>query len=138
MQPPIEIIDHTADIGIIVYAPDLKNLFARAALGMFSLITDISIVKGEIRREIKLAAANSEDLLIHWLNELIYLFEVAHIILCRFHIVEISNTKIHATCFGEKIKRRHRINREIKAATYHMLNITKYNSGLKAQVIFDL
>ena len=138
INQPFEIIDHIADIGIIVRGKNLEELFARAAIGLFSLITDIKYIKSEIKREIKLVASNCEDLLIFWLNELIYLFEVEHVIFCHFRIIEMSTTKISAICLGETIKSKHHISREIKAATYHMLNITRHNNNLKAQVIFDL
>ena len=136
---PFEIIDHTADIGIVVHGTDIKQVFANAALGLFSLMADLDNLKEDTKREIKLSAEDVEVLLIEWLNELIYISEVEHIIFKKFEIDELSNTNLKATCFGEKIKPgQHRLKREIKAATYHMLRINKENGSYKVQIIFDI
>jgi SHS2 domain-containing protein len=136
---PFEIIDHTADIGIVAYGADIKQVFANAALGLFNLMADLDNLKEDVKREIELSAEDVEVLLVEWLNELIYISEVEHIIFKRFEINELSNTQLKATCFGEKIKPgQHRLKREIKAATYHMLRLDKEDGGYKVQIIFDI
>jgi len=136
---PFEIIDHTADIGIVAYGADIKQVFANAALGLFNLMADLGNLKEDTKREIELSAEDVEVLLVEWLNELIYISDVEHIIFKRFEINELSNTQLRATCFGEKIKPgQHRLKREIKAATYHMLRLNKENGSYKVQIIFDI
>jgi SHS2 domain-containing protein len=136
---PFEVIDHTADIGIIAYGADIKQVFANAALGLFNLMADLDNPKEDIKREIELLAEDVEILLVEWLNELIYISDVEHIIFKRFEINELSSTQLRATCFGEKIKPgQHRLKREIKAATYHMLRLNKENGSYKVQIIFDI
>jgi len=136
---PFEVIDHTADIGIVVYGADIKQVFANAALGLFNLMADLDNLKENTKREIELSAEDVEVLLVEWLNELIYISEVEHIVFKRFEINELSNTKLKATCFGQKIKPgQHRLKREIKAATYHMLRLNKVDGGYKVQIIFDV
>ena len=138
MQKPFEIINHTADIGLVVYGNDIKQIFSRAATGLFSLITDVEQIKAGIERQIELSSQDMESLLVDWLNELIYIFEVEHMLFKRFEINSLEDNRIRAVCTGEKINRQHRIYREVKAATYHTLSIKKYNHGLRAKVIFDL
>jgi SHS2 domain-containing protein len=139
VEKPFEIIDHTADIGIIAYGADMKQVFANAALGLFNLMADLDEFKEDIRRELQISAEDVEVLLVAWLNELIYIFDVEHVIFKRFEINELTSTQIKARCFGEKIKpRQHKLKREIKAATYHMLKINKEEGGYKVQVIFDI
>ena len=136
---PFEVIEHTADIGIVAYGADTKQLFANAALGLFSLMADLDNLKKNVKREIELSAEDVEILLVEWLNELIYISEVEHVIFKRFEIIELSNTRLKATCFGEKIKAgQHRLKREIKAATYHMLKLNKENGRYQVQIIFDI
>ena len=136
---PFEVIEHTADIGIVAYGADIKQVFANAALGLFNLMADLDNLKEDVKREIELSAEDIEVLLVEWLNELIYISEVEHIIFKRFEINELSNTQLKATCFGEKIKPgQHRLKREIKAATYHMLRLNKENGSYKVQIIFDI
>ena len=139
VEKPFEVIDHTADIGIVAYGTDIKQVFANAALGLFNLMADLDDFKEDVQRELELSAEDVEVLLVEWLNELIYIFDVEHIIFKRFEIERLTSTQIKARCFGEKIKPgQHKLKREIKAATYHMLRISKEDGGYKVQVIFDI
>jgi SHS2 domain-containing protein len=133
-----EVIDHTADIGIAVYGTDMKQVFANAGRGLFSIITELSSVKEKERRNIELSAPDREALLVNWLNELIYLFEAKGMLFDRFDITNLTDTEIKATAYGEKLKlKRHHLQREVKAATYHTLKIEE-KDGWRAQVIFDI
>jgi SHS2 domain-containing protein len=139
VEKPFEVIDHTADIGIVAYGADIKQVFANAALGLFNLMADLDGFKEDVQRGLELSAEDVEILLVEWLNELIYIFDVEHIIFKRFEIEELTSTQIKARCFGEKIKPgKHKLKREIKAATYHMLRISKEDGSYKVQVIFDI
>jgi SHS2 domain-containing protein len=138
MPEKFEIIDHTADIGLIIHGYSLKELFANAAAGMFSLMTDTDKIKPVIKHEIELSAGDTESLLIDWLNELLYLLDVNRVVFGKFEITELTDNRLKAVCYGEKINGNHEIRREIKAATYHMLNLSKEGKGYKARVIFDL
>jgi SHS2 domain-containing protein len=139
VKKPFEVIDHTADIGIVAFGADIKQVFANAALGLFNLMADLDDFKEDLQRELELSAEDVEVLLVEWLNELIYIFDVEHIIFKRFEIKELTSTQIKAKCSGEKIKLgEHKLKREIKAATYHMLQISKEDGGYKVQVIFDI
>jgi len=139
VDKPFEVIDHTADIGIVAYGATIKQVFANAALGLFNLMADLDDFKEGLQRELELSAEDVEVLLIEWLNELIYIFDVEHIIFKKFEIEKLTSTQIKARCFGEKMKPgQHKLKREIKAATYHMLQISKEDGTYKVQVIFDI
>jgi SHS2 domain-containing protein len=139
VEKPFEVIDHTADIGIVAYGADIKQVFANAALGLFNLMADLDDFEEGMQRDLELSAEDVEVLLIEWLNELIYIFDVEHIIFKKFEIEKLTSTEITARCFGEKMKPgQHKLKREIKAATYHMLRISKEDGTYKVQVIFDI
>ena len=138
MRNGFEIIDHTADVAIAAYGADLKKAFANAALGMFSIITDLDIVNERVIRDVEVTSEDMKDLLVSWLNELLFVCEVDKILFKRFDISELSDTRMLAKCYGEKINlKRHKIKAEIKAATYHMLKIEEGN-GVRVQVLFDI
>lgn len=138
MDKDFEILNHTADIGVIAYGKNLKAAFANAAKGMFSLITELDAVKEIEYRDINVTAADMEILLVAWLNELIYLFDVENILLKRFDINKLTDTELRARAYGEMVdKSRHKLKLGIKAATYHMLKIEKGKPN-KTQVIFDI
>jgi SHS2 domain-containing protein len=133
-----EILNHTADVGIIAYGADLKQAFANAAKGLFSLITDLDDVKEALHRDAELTATDEESLLVEWLNELIYQFDTEGIIFKRFDITRLDSTRLKARGYGEKVdKSRHKLKTGVKAATYHMLKVDK-NDGCRVQVLFDI
>ena len=133
-----EIIDHTADIGIVAHGADLKGAFAAVAVALFSLIAELEYVDEVISRDVEVTADDRESLLVEWLNELIYLFEVESIIFRRFEITELSDTLLEARGYGERMNTsRHRLKSGVKAATYHMLKVDE-DDGYRVQVILDV
>jgi SHS2 domain-containing protein len=138
METEFEILDHTADTGIVAYGNDLKEAFASAAKGMFSLITSLETVKNTESRKIEISSPDRESLLVNWLNELIYLFDVDNLLFSEFRIDRLENNSLTATANGEKVDpSRHELRTGIKAATYHMLEITEKDT-CRVQVLFDL
>jgi SHS2 domain-containing protein len=138
MEKDFEILNHTADVGIIAYGADLKQAFANAARGLFSLITDLDGVEEILHRDAELTASDEESLLVEWLNELIYQFDTEGIIFKRFDIIRLDSTRLKARSYGEKVdKSRHKLKIGVKAATYHMLKVDK-GDGCKVQVLFDI
>jgi SHS2 domain-containing protein len=138
MTKEFEILDHTADVGIIAYGADLKQAFANAAKGLFSLITRLGDVEEALHRDIELTADDAESLLVDWLNELVYYFDAEGILFKRFDIIELNNSHLKARGYGEKAdSARHELKMGVKAATYHMLKIEK-NNGYRVQVLFDI
>ena len=139
MEKDFEFIDHTADIGIVAYGIDMKQVFANVARGFFSLITELDTVAVKEKRGIKVTAPDREALLVNWLNELIYLFEVKEMLFNRFDITSITDTELTAIGYGEKINlAKHELKTQVKAATYHTLKIEQNEDGWKAQVILDV
>jgi SHS2 domain-containing protein len=139
VKKDFEFIDHTADIGILAYGADMKQVFANAARGLFSIITNLDNVTSTKKLDIRVTVPDREALLINWLNELIYLFEVKEMLFNSFEITAITDTELRARAYGEKIKlAKHELKTQVKAATYHMLKIEQNEDGYRAQVIFDV
>jgi len=138
MEKDFEILNHTADAGIIAYGSNMNEAFANAAKGMFSLITELEDVEETEYRDTVLTAPDRESLLVEWLNELIYLFDVENILFKKFDITQLSNTQLKAKSYGAKVdSSRHKLKTGVKAATYHMLRIDR-DKGIRIQVLFDI
>ena len=132
-----QLIEHTADTGLIAYGHNLAEAFANAAYGLFSIITELDKVKEIESQEVTVNAEDTESLLFKWLNDLIYTFEVKHYLFKRFDIVEFAKTSLKATCWGEKYDpSRHHIKIGVKSATYHLLEVDEGKN--RVQVIFDV
>ena len=134
-----DVVEHTADIGVVAYGTDMRESFANAAYGMFSLMADLKQVGEETSRYIEAEAGDRESLVVSWLNELLYMFDVERIIFKRFDILELTSTRLKADAFGEKADAsRHELRGGVKAATYHMLKVSKDRGRWSVRVIFDV
>ncbi|MBU2541785.1 MAG: archease [Candidatus Omnitrophica bacterium] len=134
-----EIIEHTADIGIKAYGEDLKGLFSNAAVGMFDIIVGKkrdSTGKSQ-KFEIEKQAESVEDLLVEWLGELLFLSSIKNIVFETFNIEELDQRHIKAVAVGTDLGN-YSIETEIKAVTYHMLEVVKKDNCWQAQLIFDI
>jgi len=133
-----EVIDHTADIGIVAYGRDLRALFSNAAAGMLSLMIKTDATGHGVKRTISLKAEDNETLLIEWLNELLYIIYTERQVLYKFDIV-VDKGRLTAKCAGQRLEpESHRFIREIKAATYHDLEIVNQGGEYSARIIFDI
>lgn len=139
MKPkPYELIEHTADIGLRIFGKDRQELFVNAALGMFSILAKKKKTKEAQKKQslkIDLSASNLEELLVSWLGELLSLSDIKKAMFTHFQISELTDTRIKAKVFAEK---NYTTKTEIKAATYHQLEIKKEKDFWQAEVIFDV
>lgn len=132
-------IEHTADAGIKIFAPDFKGVFESAAQGLFDLIANLDKVTPTSRRQIEIEATDREALLVTWLSELNYLFLTERVIFKKFQITNLDECTLSAFVAGEPLDlEKHEIYTEVKAVTYHGLYIKEADDGCEAQVIFDL
>jgi SHS2 domain-containing protein len=134
-----EILNHTADIGIIAYGKDLKELFTNAGKGLLSLVIDPEEIRVKVKRDIEVNAPDRETLLVNWLDELIFIMDTKELLLKDFKVTNISENTLKVEASGEKIKKsKHHLKREVKAATYHHLKIEQSEKIWRAQIIFDI
>jgi SHS2 domain-containing protein len=138
-RPKFEIIEHTADFGIKARGRSLKELFFNLAGGMLEAVADIDTVEEKERRESALEAPDTEELLVSFFRELIYLQSAEEMVFRRVEIEEAGPARLRAAAVGEKIDPgRHDLRAEIKAVTYHQLKVEKTGSDWTGQVIFDV
>lgn len=143
MLKKYSIIDHTADIGLECRGDTAEAMFEAAAEGMFSILTDLDNVTVMQRHTVEVQAASYDDLLIHWLQELLYLFSTKYYVYSEFS-TKINHTddnslKIRGICGGEPIDhKKHKIYTEIKTATYHQLQVKQTPKSWEGRVIFDI
>lgn len=137
--PWLEPIDHTADVGVVIRAADLPQLFERAAWGMFAVITDPGSVRPEVAVPIAVTASDRAGLLVRWLSELNFRHVTQHLVFGQFTVERLTDAALTATVRGERIDPgRHVIYTEIKAVTFHGLELERVDEGWRAQIIFDL
>ncbi|MDO8671705.1 MAG: archease [Dehalococcoidia bacterium] len=138
MGADFEVIEHTADIGIVAHGSTLEETFAAAARGMFSIMVDLDDIRPEISRDIDVRASDLELLLVEWLSELLFIFETEYLLFSRFEVSTAAEGQLRARAWGERINQeRHHIGTGIKAVTRHLLSLER-RDGYRATVIFDV
>ena len=136
---PFEVIEHTADTGIRVWAHDLPSLFSEAAMGMLSQITELARVEPVQERTITIDGMDETDLLINTLRELLYMFNGEELLAVALE-VELSNGSVakERISYEKYDPRKHKLHMDIKAVTYAGGDIRKIPGGFEITVIFDI
>ncbi|MCS7166433.1 MAG: archease [Gemmatales bacterium] len=163
-----ELFDHTADLGIRIHAKDLPSLFEEAGRALFSvLVENLELVELKEAHAIHLQGDRLEYLFFDWLNQLLYLFDAKRLLLAGFQVSveeyspnssgrghevfatsresqgektrENRGWRLEAEVRGERLDwRRHKLDHEIKAITYHGLRVEQTSEGWLAEVIVDI
>lgn len=132
-------IDHTADLGYRVTAPSAALLFERAAIGLMRLLTDVSTVDARDERTVTVEGRDRTALLRTWLAELNFLHIHERVLFSAFEVTSLTETELTATVRGEAYDAgRHELYTEIKAVTYHGLDVNRKGDTWEAQVIVDM
>jgi len=139
MTGRFELVDHTGDLGVRVFGESLPQLFEQAAHALTMILTDPETIRIRETRKLELEAKTDEELLITWLNELVYLFDTKNLLFKTYDVLSVQDHRLEALVRGEiYVGDRHPIKTTVKAATYHQLKIEKHQGLWTAQVIFDL
>jgi SHS2 domain-containing protein len=136
-----ETFEHTADLGLRVFGTGLTDVFQTAGAALFDVIVANRNEINDLESEsVALTAESAEDLLLEWLNELIFLSETQHRLYTRFEIaVDETGCRLVGTIGGERIDpARHVLDHEVKAATRHELSLRFQDEVWVAEVILDI
>ena len=132
-----EILSHTADLKIKSFGKTEKELFSNMLLAMIeSLQAEIEKTERKIQKSIKIKSSGFPTLLVDFLSEVLYLTQIDKAIFKDIKFDKFSKTELQARLFGQKVKR---FNEDIKAVTYHGLNVHQKKDGSwEATVLFDI
>jgi SHS2 domain-containing protein len=127
-------IAHTADWELEVWAPDLAGLFEQAARGMYALMGIQPLEEKRISRQLAISAADPESLLVAFLSELLYQTESEGLFFDSYGIA-LEGYHLEAQVAGAPISSQ---SKQIKAVTYHNLEIRESGGRLEANIVFDV
>ena len=135
-----EYIDHTADLGIRARGKTLQELFTNAAHALFETVAVLDTINPIEQTQINVEAESVADLMVAWLDELIFRHEVDEVFFKYVEIMQLSETRLSAHAYGEPADfAKHVVFTEIKSVTYHQLSVSQSADGeWTANVIFDL
>ncbi|MDV0446454.1 Protein archease [Methanosarcinaceae archaeon Ag5] len=140
---PFIYLDHIADTRFIAYGDSLEHVFENSALAMFNVIADVSNISPEVEFDVEVYASELEDLLVHFLSELLFLFDAEETLFGNITVHEIQQTNgiysVTATISGEPIdSSKQNFRTEVKAVTYNHIRVEKTDSGFETEVVLDL
>ncbi len=127
-------VEHTADWELEVWAPDLPGLMEEAARGMYGLMGVEVSDESRCHRQLELASNDREQLLVSFLEELLFIVDSEEVAFDGF-LLKAQDTNLLARLEGGGILSR---TKEIKAVTYHCLEIEESKRGLATRIIFDV
>ncbi len=132
-----EILEHRADLKIRVFGKDKKELFSNALFGMSeSIKAEVKKPEEKIKRRIKIKSADLLILLVDFLSGALYLSQVNKEIYFDIIFKKLTNQELKGELIGQKVSR---FNEDIKAVTYHQLEVKQNKDGSwQATILFDI
>jgi len=131
--------DHTADFGLEIFGADAEDLFVQAARALTDLLTDPKTLQGRHQRTLAVTGDDWADLMVNWLRELLYLWNGEEQLVREAAIETLEQkrlvAKVTTDAYHPDI---HPIRNEIKAVTYHQIEVGPHKAGWRARVIFDI
>lgn len=134
-----EIIEHTADFGVVGKGPTMADAFESAAYGMFTIVADLDKYQPTTQKEITAAGTDDVNLLERFLSSLLVAFNRDGLLPLDFEITEISMGRL--TCWidvrpvADDIKW---LGPKIKAVTHHQIVVENKGGEWLARAIFDV
>ena len=129
-----------ADAAFEAQAENLEDLFSTCARATFEVMADTKTIQPRVKEEVELAGTTLDELLFDWLAELIYLKDTHSVLFCKFdiRIDETDGYKLTADIWGELVdQKKHKVKVDVKAVTYHLLEVKKIDDIWTAKVILD-
>lgn len=130
-------LEHTADVQVECRAASFEELLEEAAHALYAIALSLVHDKRDMERTVAVAAPCREEILVRWLQELLFLLDTQGFVATGFVFQTASKGCIEALVCGYICAVEERA-QEVKSATYHGLDIGETNEGLAARVIFDL
>lgn len=135
----MEVLEHTAEVGLRARADSLEQLLAELAAGLFGLITDPSAVQEREAWSVEVKAEDLTALAVEWLNELLFLHARDGMLLRRCTVHQVNGSRLQATVWGERFDpQRHPRGIEVKSATYHQARVESTAGQWCAVVYLDV
>ena len=135
--------DHTADIAVDVEADTLNELFIASAYAWRDSISDDRKSSQSQERSLVLSENNLEILLVTFLSELNYLYQSESWMMDSIQCIEINKEddtwKLSIKILGCNFNRNDmKLKSEIKAITYHQMEIKEENGKFSTRIVFDI
>ncbi len=139
MEASYELFDHTADMGVRVQAPTMPRLVKPAVDGLYATIGELAAAGPAAGLHFDESGEDRARLLRDLLGQLLLVFERDHRRLTDIEEVIFTDCRLMVEAVTEPVDlERSVFHREVKAVTYHELDIREVAGGFEATFIVDI
>jgi len=138
-------IEHTGDLGVEVEAPSLEQLFVAGAHALAGVLLGeeagpaaSETLKATVWRDLALEGPDREALLVDWLRELLYMQMSEDLVLVEAELREVGEYRVAGRVGFARASAAGRVERELKAVTYHELEVSQRGEEWFARIVFDI
>jgi SHS2 domain-containing protein len=141
--PGYKFLPHTTDAYIESVGATFEEALENAALALFDTMCDLNSISRELHEVITVEGADKLELLYNWLESLLLKFELERKVYNNFQVSLTStprgDLKVTAEADGDRFNReRHRAKVEVKAVTYHRMEVVQEGDVTIVRFILDL
>jgi len=137
--PHYTLLNHTADLALRVEGTDLKDLFKNAGEALIGIMVTGTTAARPSPIEISLSGQDLADLLVRWLGEILYLLQGESLVVTSIALQHITLERLKAVVrsvpFDPEV---HEILAEVKAVTYHRVEVKEERGRWEATFILDI
>lgn len=142
MEKKYHFLDHTADAKFQAFGRTLEEAFSNAAMATASLMWDVESVERRVEHRVRVEGRDLEQLLVHFLQEIIYAFETRPFLLgfveeMKIETVNGDGYRLEAVFVGDDRPSKYTFHGEVKAITYNEMKIEQ-NDPITIQVVVDI
>ncbi len=134
-------LEHTADAKFQAFGRTLEEAFSNAALATAGLMWNWENVEKKVEHQVKVKGNDLKQLLVNFLEEIIYLFETKSFLLGYVEKLTIEKEGksfgLKALLKGDKHSDKYKIHGDVKAITYNEMEVETKNHFM-VQVVVDI
>jgi SHS2 domain-containing protein len=132
-------LDHMTDAVIEAYGDNLEEAFENAARGLNDTMIDLKTVRPTMEFKISAKGHDLYSLLFDWLDKVMLLLVADGFVMSEFSVKIKEGYSLEGTAKGEKLDLdRHRYKVEIKAVTYHEMEVRQEKGKTTVRFLLDL
>jgi len=134
-----ETFEHTADVGLRVWATDMRGLLEHAAAGVIGVMFEPGRVRVADELQVAALGNDAEELLVAWLEEVLFAFEGRRFAPAAARVDRLEAGRAQGVLLGEPYDpARHEVRQAVKAVTYHALKVERTARGLEVRIVLDV
>lgn len=131
-----QFLPHPTDLRVKIFGNDLEKLFTNAAMAIATYMypKQVDINAPEIFKKIKIKSSSTDNLLLHFLEDIIEYSKEQNLCLNNFYFKKINEEEAIVKAGGRRVARKN----ELKKILDKNIKIGEAGPGYYVEIIFDI